>query len=242
MMKKKQMSAAQVNALIAKMAEGWTPEKDMEIVRSTQYANLGISMKGRVISEEARLKIGLANKGNNHWVGKTHTEETRAKMRARVRGPVSEETRAKQSAIRTGKKIKISAERREEIIRGNKERSSKPLSINGVVYESITEAFRILGADRRATVRRINSLDERWKDYFWVADGPKKVLKHLSKKFVLTSPDGVRYTGFVIAEFIREHPEFELERNHLGKLLNGTWKQYKGWTGYWSEPTAKAKE
>lgn len=237
-MAKKQKSVAEINDIIAKLVEGWTPKKDMEIVRQTQYANIGIARKGSALPEETRQKIALASKGRKTFEGKKHTDETRAKMRDRVRGPVSEETRKKQSAVRTGKKLAISEERRAEIIRTNKERSSKAVTINGVSYESATEAWRVLGTARNVIVDRVNSRDARWKDYYYTTDGPKKnLVVGMSRRFVLVSPEGVEYTGYVVTDFLREHPELQLVRQQLSKMLSGTWKQYKGWTGHWIEKT-----
>lgn len=66
--------------------------------------------KGHTRSSEHRQKISLANLGNTHgagskhWVGRTHTEEAKAKIRhAKVGCVMSEETKAKVSASLTGR-------------------------------------------------------------------------------------------------------------------------------------------
>jgi hypothetical protein len=49
-------------------------------------------MYGRKQSEETKRKIATKAKGNKHWLGKHHTEETKRKMKGH---PVSEETKRK---------------------------------------------------------------------------------------------------------------------------------------------------
>lgn len=44
--------------------------------------NISESHKGILNSPETRAKISSANKGNTRWLGKTHTEETKAKLSA----------------------------------------------------------------------------------------------------------------------------------------------------------------
>ena len=74
-------------------------------------ANKGnATAKGHTRSAEHRQKISLANignkhgAGNKHWVGRTHTEEAKEKIRSAMVGSVmSEETKAKVSLSLTGR-------------------------------------------------------------------------------------------------------------------------------------------
>jgi len=58
---------------------------------------------GKSASEEAKLKMSEANKGNTRWLGRKHTEETKKKIGESKKGkPRSEETRRKLSELNTG--------------------------------------------------------------------------------------------------------------------------------------------
>ncbi len=72
---------------------------------------IGEKNKGKTQSQEARDKIGNIHKGNKYWVGKSHTEEAKQKMRDAKLGKSShmkgklhtEETKDKISASKKGK-------------------------------------------------------------------------------------------------------------------------------------------
>ena len=72
---------------------------------------IGEKNKGRAQSQEARDKISDTHKGNKYWVGKTHTEASKQKMRDAKLGKSShmkgkshtEETKDKISASKKGK-------------------------------------------------------------------------------------------------------------------------------------------
>lgn len=54
-------------------------------------------------SEETRLKISQANKGNKNWVGKHHSKETKLKMsQSRLGIKLSKETKLKMSLVSKG--------------------------------------------------------------------------------------------------------------------------------------------
>jgi group I intron endonuclease len=62
---------------------------------------MGGSQKGRTHSEETKAKMSAVKKGNQHRAGKNHSEETRAKMSAANKGNThSDEAKAKMSAAR----------------------------------------------------------------------------------------------------------------------------------------------
>ena len=59
-------------------------------------------------SESAKLKNSINKKGNKYWVGKKHSEESKAKMRiAKLGRKLSAETRAKLSILRIGNKCAV---------------------------------------------------------------------------------------------------------------------------------------
>jgi group I intron endonuclease len=66
----------------------------------------------RIMTENLRLKLSEANKGNTHRLGKKHTEETLVKMTGRKR---TEEAKMKMSLARIGKKFPRS-QRTEDLV------------------------------------------------------------------------------------------------------------------------------
>ena len=74
-------------------------------------SKIGEKNKGKTQSQEAKNKISETHKGNKYWVGKTHTEEAKQKMRDAKIGKSShmkgkshtEETKDKISASKKGK-------------------------------------------------------------------------------------------------------------------------------------------
>jgi len=86
-------------ALTGKSRPQWVKEK------------IGNKNRGKTHNEETRQKISETHKGNNYWVGKKHSEESKKKMRdAKIGGtshmkgkPHSEDTKQKISASKKGK-------------------------------------------------------------------------------------------------------------------------------------------
>ena len=89
--------------------------------------------------------------------GTTHTEETKAKMSANRKGktkpPRTQEHIDKLAAARTGSKH---SEESIAKIRASSA-NARPVSIDGVVYPSISEASRSLGVEYKKIKRRIKS-------------------------------------------------------------------------------------
>lgn len=93
----------------------------MRVVTRSDFLNRAYcSASGAVhaaVSDETKAKIGAKSKGRKTFLGRKHTEETKAKMRSKIvseetrtkmrssailKPEVTNETRAKQSAARTG--------------------------------------------------------------------------------------------------------------------------------------------
>lgn len=74
------------------------------------YGSIGV-----IPSDESRKKMSESHTGEkNHFYGKTHTDEMKAKMSTdRIGTFVSQETRDKQSKARLGKKMNLSQEQRD---------------------------------------------------------------------------------------------------------------------------------
>ena len=52
-----------------------------KIITEDVKNRISLTLKGRIISEETREKIRRAVKGNQNWLGRKHSEETKIKMR-----------------------------------------------------------------------------------------------------------------------------------------------------------------
>jgi hypothetical protein len=93
--------------------------------------NGGDGCSGAVRSEECRRKLSLSKKGNQLWLGRTHSEETKRKIGEVHKGKtLSEETKRKISEAKRGtsppnKGKKMSLEQRQKISEAHKKRRSK---------------------------------------------------------------------------------------------------------------------
>lgn len=76
-----------------------------EFVKREDTYNISLGGRGGAnLTAEMKAKIGAANKNNKSFLGKRHTEETKAKLSVASKGRVpSEETRAKIGAAHKGK-------------------------------------------------------------------------------------------------------------------------------------------
>lgn len=96
------------------------------------------------ISDDVRKKLSLAKKG------KALSVEHKQKIAASHKGrSVSEKTRKKLSDI-------------------NKNKGGKAVSINGIVYLSVSEAARQMGLLQTTVSKRLYYTTEKWKDWFFI--------------------------------------------------------------------------
>jgi group I intron endonuclease len=76
--------SAKVQQAVAEGRGGkFTPSEETRL-RMSQALKGNQNAKGHVRSEEHRRRLSEANKGNQNWFGKTHTEEAKAKLSKRV--------------------------------------------------------------------------------------------------------------------------------------------------------------
>ena len=99
-------------------------ERNKNVIYTEELRQKMSRGKGRVISEEWRKKISIANKGRKH---KPHSEETKEKIsKSRLGNPLSEETKEKIRIANLGKKYgprgPHSKEHREKIRKGNEKK------------------------------------------------------------------------------------------------------------------------
>ena len=100
--------------------------------RLTNHTDGGEGSLGRITSQATRDKIGLANSGHTHWLGRKHTPESKAKIalaaanrspewrkqRSIISGSVSKQSRLRNSKSQGGKQIVDQAGRTYDTICG----------------------------------------------------------------------------------------------------------------------------
>jgi len=130
----------------------------------TEEAKLKISLSklGKPRSEKVKDNLRRIKKGNKIWLGRSHTEKSKEKMRKTKLGKkASEETKTKMSILRKGKKFTKEHKDKMSIAqlgeknhmygkRGNLNVNSKKVLYieTNIVYESIHEASKITKVNR----------------------------------------------------------------------------------------------
>lgn len=76
--------SAKVQAAVAAGRSGKFIPSEETRLRMSQALKGNQNAKGHVRSEEHRRKLAEASRGNQHWLGKQHTDESKAKMSKRV--------------------------------------------------------------------------------------------------------------------------------------------------------------
>ena len=76
--------SAKVQAAVAEGRSGKFIPSEETRLRMSQALKGNQNAKGHVRTEEHRRKLAEANKGNQNWLGKRHSEESKAKMSKRV--------------------------------------------------------------------------------------------------------------------------------------------------------------
>lgn len=141
---------------------------------------------------ERKEKYGKVGKANGMF-GRTHTAATRARIsklnkgrKLGPRGPFSKEHRAKISAnakLRIGKKNPFYGRNHTEETRsrlskariGTKPSNSLRISINGVIYESFTDAGRQLGLNTTVVRWRVMSKNPKYVEWRFVDECPENI-------------------------------------------------------------------
>jgi|WetSurMetagenome_2_1015567.scaffolds.fasta_scaffold24707_4 hypothetical protein len=151
----------EVEIMIENLSEGQAFSKEIEFIKL--YKNLGYceanltnggeGCKGRPISEENKMKISQRFKGNKFWVGKKHTEETKAKISKTSKNRKwSIEARKKQSRIQKGKKF--SQIHKNKIAKAN---FKQVIDLStGFVWDSAKEAAQIYGINYNTLKSMLN--------------------------------------------------------------------------------------
>lgn len=132
---------------------------------------------GRKASDETRLKMSERNKGdNNHFYGKKHTNETKAKL-AEYSGDKSsmygkshtDEVKKYLSYINKGRNVSDETKEKLKIVNsGIRNHGSICVSVDGIVYESIKFFINIYGCCRNTVERRCLSSDDVWSGWLYI--------------------------------------------------------------------------
>lgn len=80
----KAIISAKVQAAISEGRGGKFIPSEETRLRMSQALKGNQNAKGHIRTEEHRRKLSEANKGNQHWLGKKHTDEAKAKISKRV--------------------------------------------------------------------------------------------------------------------------------------------------------------
>lgn len=170
------------------------PDRDNIILKITTAQHNRYAL---MTSEERKAKHGSIGKSNGMY-GRTHSEEIRKRISDKNKANVTrnteggnrlrEFTQSEQgrtfisglARLRTGDKNpffgKTHSEDAKQKMRlarmGKKPANQKPVSINGIVYNSATEAGRQLGCVTATILHRIKSKNPKYKDYRYVTECP----------------------------------------------------------------------
>jgi len=119
------------------------------------------------------LLLNSATDAKLPWKGMKHSDETKAKMSASAMGrPISQ--RALDALVERNKTVVVSDETRRRMSDAHKNspraadvirRKMKPVLIDGVSYESATDAARQLGLSQGCVRKRVFSDDEKFQEW-----------------------------------------------------------------------------
>jgi group I intron endonuclease len=116
---------------------------------------LSESQRKKKLTEEHKQNISNSIKGENHpWFGKKHSEETKKKI----------------SISRTG----VSNPKHSEWMLKNNP-NIQPISIEGVIYNTIREAAENIGLKKNSVKFRVNSESEKWNKWFKVIKNKNRI-------------------------------------------------------------------
>jgi hypothetical protein len=133
----------------------------------------GAKSKGRKLTEEHKRKLSKPGELNPFY-GKTHTSETRQKIR--------EEAMGREWDKKAKEKLSKTLKSRPDIT------NPRRCKINNALYPSLLEASRILKINKSLLKYRLDSV--KWMDYEWV-DSPRATKRSKNSKKVIVN--GVEY-------------------------------------------------
>lgn len=150
---KKRLSVGDLNKLLKHISDSWTKADDLNISEATRRNNISATHLGRKASDSTKKLL-------------------KEKRQLRI---FSEETRTKMSNSHRGKKRSPQAV--ENLTRASKVNAiyhMKPISIDSVIYPSITEAVSKLGIKHTTISGRLYSTSKRFEQWKFVNKEEKK--------------------------------------------------------------------
>lgn len=120
-----------------------------EIGRRISESTIG--KPGNYWSDEQKRNHSKLMSEKNPFKGKTHTDEVKQRISEANKKPKSEETKKKIS----------------ETLKGNKPNNMRQVEIDGVVYESLTEASRQLNLSLSTVKNRLKSTSDKFRDWYY---------------------------------------------------------------------------
>lgn len=124
-------------------------------------------MYGKRHSDEVKAKISAINKGNQYALGSVRSVEQRKALSDFAKARIGEANpfHGKSHSEETKKLLSVK-------LKGQLPPNLRPVSINGVVYPSATEAARQLKVVTATILFRIKSKNPKFSDYFYVTAMP----------------------------------------------------------------------
>ncbi len=198
-------------------------DKTQAVKKGFNIAPTAGSTQGRLFSQEAKDKIGAANRG------KKRTPEVRTKLAEAHRGSKrSVETRAKMSAKLIGNTRNVGRKLAPEHARKLRE-----VNIGKVPSDETRKIWSEQRTGRKHTPEAKEKMRQAHIGYKHTPEARAKMSAavtaskmHHRKALIVTSPEGVEYSVVGIRQFCKEH---SLDRSTLMRVAKGQYPHHKGW-------------
>jgi group I intron endonuclease len=158
-----------------------------EIIMQTRAS---LAYRHATMTAEERSKTWGKFGSKNGMFGLTHTGEVRDMLSRLhtgnryavgcIRSPVQRAKLSEFAKTRTGSKNPFFGKRHSKetrahlstVLKGTLPPNTRPVSVNGVAYASVTEAAKALGCVPATVLNRINNRREKFKDYVFLSEMP----------------------------------------------------------------------
>ena len=236
---KRNISIRELNENIDGIIRNWSKVNDAVISEATRGYNISVARTGVPMSVAQRNGI----KANAHLIAKRFQRE------------ISIDGIVYTSIISAIKKLNTSASiMRYRLLSDNDEwkdwfyinsehstagslNNQTKVSINNVIYDSITEAAVAVGVTPTCANWRLNSKIKEWKDWFYVKSGPKVL--ELSK---VGKPKRICVEGVIYDSFLEAAKVFKISESAVkGRVLSNN-ELFKNWNYFGVKPKVIVKK